>query len=139
MTFYKTATPHPSPTHERLSREHSQLPHSGCAWLFASSGSRTTTIILVYASGNLTPNELLHVHRVGEGERVVRKCFSSYMGKGEGIVIKLLLVVRVDATHQSSTLDFLKMLCLPMHKLQCMHAASFLLILSCVDLMHLEV
>jgi hypothetical protein len=32
----------------------------------------------VYASGNLTPNELLHVHRMGEGEgeRVVVKSIS---------------------------------------------------------------
>ena len=39
------------------------------------------------------------------------------MGEREGVVIKLLLVVRVDATHQSSALD----------------------ILACVDLIHLEV
>ena len=45
----------------------------GCAWLFASSGSRTMMEyycsggVLQYASGHLTPIELLHVHRLGEG------------------------------------------------------------------------
>ena len=71
-------------------------------------GNDDTTV--QYASGNLTPIELLHVHREGEGE-------------GEGAVVKtlssscepprawarerhskeLLLVRRVDGTHQSST------------------------------------
>ena len=50
----------------------------GCAWLFASSGSRTMMVyyctggVLQYASGHLTPIELLHVHRVREGERVAK-------------------------------------------------------------------
>ena len=30
----------------------------------------------VYASGNLTPNELLHVHRLSEGELALVKSFS---------------------------------------------------------------
>ena len=32
--------------------------------------------VLQYASGHLTPIELLHVHRVWEGERVANKSFS---------------------------------------------------------------
>ena len=52
--------------------------HPGCAWLFASLGSRTmmeyycTGGVLQYASGHLTPIELLHVHHVREGERVAK-------------------------------------------------------------------
>ena len=57
-----------------------KLPHErpGCAWLFASSGSRTMMEyyfsggVLQYAFGHLTPIELLHVHRVREGERVAK-------------------------------------------------------------------
>ena len=57
-----------------------KLPHEppGCVWLFASSGSRTMMEyycsggVLQYASGHLTPNELLHVHCVREGERVAK-------------------------------------------------------------------
>ena len=66
--------------------------------------------VLQYAPGNLTPIELLHVHRVREGEHVAKASPSPAShhahGRGrEGIVIKLLLVVRVDATHQSRALD----------------------------------
>ena len=32
--------------------------------------------VLQYASGHLTPIELLHVHRVWEGERVANEIFS---------------------------------------------------------------
>ena len=57
-----------------------KLPHErlGYAWLIASLGSRTmmeyycTGGVLQYASGHLTPIELLHVHRVREGERVAK-------------------------------------------------------------------
>ena len=130
-----------------------KLPHEcpGCAWLFASSGSRTMMEyyciggVLQYASGHLTPIELLHVHRVREGERVakaspslashhaqergrdapafacmtggpnrwvahpsrsqrqVRLRHRSSVREGEGVVvIKLLGLVRVDATHHST-------------------------------------
>ena len=104
--------------------------------------------VLQYASGHLTSIELLHVHRVREGKRVVKaspslashhahgrgrdapafacmtggpdRCVAnlsysqrqvqlrhrSSIRKGEGIVvIKLLGLVRVDATHQSTALD----------------------------------
>mgnify|MGYP005825120463 FL=1 len=61
-----------------------KLPHErpGCAWLFASSGSQTvmeyyySVGVLQYASGHLTPIELLHVHRVREGERVANESYS---------------------------------------------------------------
>ena len=64
----------------------------GCAWLFASSGSRTmmeyycTGGVLQYASGHLTPIELLHVHRVREGERVAKASpsLASHHAHGRG-------------------------------------------------------
>ena len=133
-------------------------PHerTGCAWLFASSGSRTMMEYycnggaLQYASGHLTLNELLHVHRVREGECVAKASpsLASHHAHGRGRdvasltycsclcvhdrwaqqaggppvmqpkagaatgaqsarerIIKLLIDVRVDATHQSTTLD----------------------------------
>ena len=71
-----------------------KLPHErpGYAWLFASSGSRTmmeyycTRGVLQYASGHLTPIELLHVHRVQEGEHVAKASSSlaSHHAMGEG-------------------------------------------------------
>ena len=45
--------------------------------LFGRSNNDDTTV--KYASGNLTPIELLHVRREGEGE-----------GEGEGAVVKTL-------------------------------------------------
>ena len=51
--------------------------------LFVKSNNDDTTI--QYASGNLTPIELLHVHREGEGERVGEE-----EGEGEGVVVKTL-------------------------------------------------
>ena len=49
-----------------------------CAWLFAYLGSRTMMVLrmfgtTVYASGNLTPNELMHVHRLGEVRCISQK------------------------------------------------------------------
>ena len=40
----------------------------------------------VYACGNLTPNELLHVHRVREGERVAKASpsLASHNAHGRG-------------------------------------------------------
>ena len=94
---------------------------------------------LQYASGHLTPIELLHVHRVREGERVAKaspslashhthgrgrdapvfacmtggpyRCVAnlSYSQRQEQSarerIVKLLVVVLVDATHQSTALD----------------------------------
>ena len=40
-----------------------------------------TSTSIVYASGNLTPMELLHVHHEGKGEGE---------GEGEGVVVKTL-------------------------------------------------
>mgnify|MGYP005814008481 CR=1 FL=1 len=142
-----------------------KLPHErpGCPWLFASSGSRTmmeyycTGGVLQYASGHLTPTELLHVHRMRERERVAKASpsLASHHAHGQGrdtasltycsclcvydrwaqqlggppimqpkkvrlrhqssvyevegvVVIKLLGLVRVDATHQSTALDIFK-------------------------------
>ena len=73
-------------------------PIKPCTWLLASSrGSTVCTrvnlalgssplqyndnTIVQYASGNLTPIELMHVHREGEGE---------VEGEGEGVVVKTL-------------------------------------------------
>ena len=91
MAFYKTATPRPSPTHETATQAFTTatLGLRLALRLFGKSYYYNTTICF-WKSGT---NELLHVHHVGEGERVVSKSFSSYMGKGEGVVIKLLLVV----------------------------------------------
>ena len=95
--------------------------------------------VLQYASGHLTPIELLHVHRVREGERVAKASpsLASHHAHGRGRdapafacmtggpdrcvanlsysqgavksarerIIKLLVDVRVDATHQSTALD----------------------------------
>ena len=103
--------------------------------------------VLQYAFGHLTPIELLHVHRVQEGERVAKASPSptSHHAHGRGRdaasltycsclcvyerwaqqvgdppvmqpkaaavksarerIIKLLVDVRVDATHQSTALD----------------------------------
>ena len=97
--------------------------------------------VLQYASGHLTPIELLHVHRVREGERVAkaspslashqrswaregRSCVCVYdrwarqvcgqpviqpkagaVKSARERIIKLLVDVRVDATHQSTALD----------------------------------
>ena len=99
-----------------------KLPHErpGCAWLFASSRSRTmmeyycTGGVLQYASGHLTPIELLHVHPPRAGR--IACCISTTKQKPVLVCeqprtwvrekacskIKLLLVVRVDATHHST-------------------------------------
>ena len=99
--------------------------------------------VLQYASGHLAPIELLHVHRVREGERVAKASpsLASHHAHGRGReapvfacmtddrwarqvcgqpviqpkagvvksarerIIKLLIDVRVDATHQSTALD----------------------------------
>ena len=50
-------------------------------------------------------------------------------------IIKLLVDVRVDATHQSTVICVYR--CINYNA--CMHAMTPLLILACVDLMHLEV
>ena len=97
-------------------------------------------------------------------QRQVQLRHRSSVLEGEGVVvIKFLGLVRVDATHQSTALDIslfthfkwatsyvgVDIFCfICSHLLQslkrlifgnggCMHAVTFLLILACVDLMHL--
>ena len=100
-------------------------------------------------------------------QRQVQLRHRSSVREGEGVVvIKFLGLVRVDATHQSTALDIslfrhlkwatsyvgVDIFCFVCsHLLQslktyiwerreynaCMHAVTFLLILACVDLMHL--
>ena len=77
-----------------LTTLHMKLPHErpGCAWLFASLGSRAMMVyyctggVLQYASGHLTPIELLHVHRVRGGERVAKASpsLASHHAHGRG-------------------------------------------------------
>ena len=73
---------HPVPSTTSIDYSSSTSTSKLCAWLFASSGSRTMMEyyysggVLQYASGHLTPTELLHVHRVLEGERAANESFS---------------------------------------------------------------
>ena len=52
-------------------------------------------------AGNLTPNELLHVHHLKEKVSPPARSHRARVGEGEGIVSKLLVILRVDGTHQS--------------------------------------
>ena len=99
-----------------------KLPHErpGYAWLFTSSGSRTmmeyycTGGVLQYASGHLTPIELLHVcppragriacSRSTTKQKPVLVCEQprAWVREKACSKIKLLLVVQVDATHHST-------------------------------------
>ena len=54
----------------------------------------------VYDSGNLTLNELMHVHRLYAKVSPRAASHRARVGEGEGI-IKLLVVLQVDGTHQS--------------------------------------
>ena len=51
-------------------------------------------------SGNLTPNEQLHVHRLQVEVSPRVASHRARVGEGEGI-IKLLIVLGVDGTHRS--------------------------------------
>ena len=108
-------------------------------WWYYCSG------VLQYASGHLTPNELLHVHPGREGERVAKASPSPAShhahGRGRGHCNQTSHCCTSWRDTSKQCTRYISIICVYrcINYNTCMHAVTFLLILACVDLMHLEV
>ena len=61
--------------------------------------------VLQYASGHLTPIELLHVHRVREGERVAKASPSPVSHHAHAPALKREMVVHEEGENMSTEQD----------------------------------